>query len=141
MKTVKMIFQYSIILLMVGLVLQCGKKKEECLEVPCITQKAKIGMSKKDFEKAFGKPERTVENKQEIWKDLEDLKAGYDSFIKSYGSSSSDGRIESSLAHINKALHNNRGNFKKQIYNIKVKHDGNEFIKSVYFYNNQLIAF
>ena len=66
MKTVKMIFQYSIILLMVGLVLQCGKKKEECLEVPCITQKAKIGMSKKDFEKAFGKPERTVENKQEI---------------------------------------------------------------------------
>lgn len=112
------------------------------MELPCITEQAKIGMSENEFIIKFGQPRSVLENKEEILEDLTYLKKEYDDYINAYGSSS-DGEIEKRLEYINGVLNDKSFdiNVKKSTYVIKIPHDGSEYLKKVYFYNNRLILF
>jgi hypothetical protein len=99
-------------------------------------------MSEKEIIKEFGNPELITNNKEEIVKDLKDLKKKYDDYLQIY-EKSKNRFVEDRVDNINKILNNNVNdtNLKKCRYIIKVPKENYEYYKTIYYSNNKLIIF
>lgn len=114
--------------------INCDNKNNLCTETPCITEKAKLGMTENNFIAEFGRPLSMTQDKDEIIKELADLKNRYENFTNSF-ENSSDERIEKSLDYLDKALKDTLqySKFKKIVYNIKIRNNSNEYLKKGLF--------